>query len=133
MANTALSVTGLNFDQIRLNLRNYIASKNDFADYDFADSALGTLLDLLAYNTYYQAFYNNMAATEAFIDSAQFYDSVVSRAKLMGYVPISARGASANVRVRFSSAVANSSHPTRVIAQNSRFTSTINGISYVFV
>ena len=53
--NTDLIVAGLDFDTIRANLRNYIAAKPEFTDYDFADSALGTLLDLLAYNTYYNA------------------------------------------------------------------------------
>lgn len=132
-ANTALSLTGLNFDEIRLNLRNFIAAKSEFADYDFEDSALGTLLDLLAYNTYYNAFYTNMAASEAFIDSAQFYDSVVSRAKLVGYTPVSARGAVANVNVRFTTAVANSTFTSITIAKNTRFTAVINSTSYTFV
>ena len=79
--NTDLVVAGLDFDVIRANLRNYIASKPEFSDYDFADSALGTLLDLLAYNTYYNAFYANMTLNESFIDTAQRYDSVVSHAK----------------------------------------------------
>ena len=133
MANTALIVTGLNFDTIRQNLRNYIASKPDFADYDFADSAIGTLLDLLAYNTYYGAFYTNMAASEAFIDSAQFYDSVVSRAKMLGYTPTSAQGATANVRIRFTTATANASRPTLTISKNTKFSATVNGVSYTFV
>lgn len=132
-ANTSLTVTGLNYDTIRTNLRNFIAAKPEFADYDFNDSAIGTLLDLLAYNTYYNAFYTNMAAGEAFIDSAQLYDSVVSRAKLMNYVPVSARGAQANVRISFTTAQANVTSPTLTIAKNTKFTSTINGVSYTFV
>lgn len=131
--NTSISLVGLNFDEIRLNLRNYIASKAEFADYDFNDSAIGTLLDLLAYNTYYNAFYTNMAASEAFIDSAQFYDSVVSRAKLIGYTPVSARGATANINVRFTSAVANSTWTSITVAKNTNFRAVINGSSYAFV
>lgn len=132
-ANTTLIVAGLNYNQIRANLRDFIAAKPDFTDYDFQDSALGTLLDLLAYNTYYNAFYTNMAATESFIDTAQFYDSVVSRAKLVDYTPVSARGATANVRITYTTAVSNSSFTTITIAKNTQFTSTINSISYTFV
>ena len=132
-ANTALNVTGLNYDEIRANLRTFIAAKSTFADYDFSDSALGSLIDLLAYNTYYNAFYTNMAASEAFIDSAQFYDSVVSRAKLVGYTPISARGATANVRISFTTATANGTFTSLAIAKNTQFTATINGTSYTFV
>lgn len=133
MANTALTVTGLSYDTIRANLKSFVASKPDFADFDFEDSAIGTLLDLLAYNTYYNAFYVNMAASEAFIDSAQLYDSVVSHAKLMNYTPTSARGATANVRVSFTTAAANSTVTTLTIPQNTSFVSTINGVSYTFV
>lgn len=132
-ANTALTVTGLSYDTIRANLRDFIAAKPDFADYDFEDSAIGTLLSLLAYHAYYNAFYTNMAASEAFIDSAQFYDSVVSRAKLQGYVPVSARGATANVKISFTTASYSASNPTLLIPQNTKFRATINGVAYTFV
>ena len=132
-ANTAIPVTGLNYNEIRANLRDFIAAKPDFADFDFQDSALGTLLDLLAYNTYYNAFYTSMAASEAFIDSAQFYDSVVSRAKLVDYTPTSAQGATANVAISFTAATASASLLSISIPKNTEFTSTINSISYTFV
>lgn len=132
-ANTDLIVTGLDFDTIRSNLRTFIASKPEFTDYDFNDSALGTLLDLLAYNTYYNAFYANMAANEGFIDTAQLYDSVVSRAKALGYTPTSARGASANIQLIFTSSVANGTFRSIRVAKDTRFNTTVNGSSYIFV
>jgi len=132
-ANTALTVAGLDFDSIRLNLRNFIAGRSEFSDFDFEDSAIGTLLDLLAYNTYYMSFYANMAANESFLDTAQIYDNVVSRAKMIGYLPNSARGATANVKVTFTSAVANASFRTITVAKNTRFTTLVNGVSYIFV
>lgn len=131
-ANSAITVTGLDFDTIRLNLRNFIAGRPDFTDFDFEDSAIGTLLDLLAYNTYYMAFYANMAANESFLDTAQIYENVVSRAKMLGYTPTSARGATANVLISFST-VANSTFRTINIAKDTRFRATVNGVSYTFV
>ena len=131
--NTDLIVTGLDFDTIRANLRNYMASKAEFADYDFTDSALGTLLDLLAYNTYYNAFYANMASNEGFLDTAQLYDSVVSHAKNLGYTPKSARGASANVQLIFTNSFSNSTFRSIVVPKDTLFTTTINGTSYKFV
>jgi len=128
-----LTVSGLNFDTIKTNLRNYIANKPEFADYDFADSALNTLLDLLAYNTYYNSFYANMAANEGFLDTAQFYDNVVSRAKALGYVPTSARGASANVKIIFTNSVANTTFRSITVPKNTQFITSINSISYTFV
>jgi hypothetical protein len=131
-ANSAITVAGLDFDTIRLNLRNFMAGKPDFSDFDFEDSAIGTLLDLLAYNTYYSAFYANMAANEAFLDTAQIYDNVVSRAKMLGYLPTSARGPTANVRVSFT-VPANSTFRTINIAKNTQFRAVVNGVSYTFV
>ena len=132
-ANSALIVSSLSFDTIRTNLAAYIANKSEFRDFDFADSALGTLIDLMAYNTYINSFYANMAANEAFIDTAQFYDSVASRAKLIGYTPTSATGATANVHIRFTTAVATPGNPTLTIPKNTTFVSTINSVSYTFV
>ena len=132
MANSALIVTGLAFDQIRTNLRNFLQAKSTFKDLDFADSAVGSLLDLLAYNSYLLSFYVNMATNEGFLDTAQLYDSVVSRAKAMGYIPISARGASANLKITFAT-TANSTVRTLQIAKHTQFTTSVNGASYIFV
>jgi hypothetical protein len=131
--NTDLIVTGLDFDTIRGNLRDYIASKTEFADYDFSDSALGTLLDLLAYNTYYNAFYTNMAVNESFIDTAQLYDSVVSHAKALGYTPKSARGPVANVKIIFTNSIANTTFRSIRVPKDTIFTTIVNGATYKFV
>ena len=132
-ANTDLIVTGLDFDTIRANLRTFISSKPEFTDYDFNDSAIGTLLDLLAYNTYYNSFYTNMAANEGFLDTAQLYDSVVSHAKNLGYTPASAKGASANVKLIFTNSTANTTFRSIRVAKDTKFLTTVNGISYTFV
>ena len=130
---TSLNVTGLDFETIRANLRNYIAGRPEFSDYDFEDSALGTLLDLLAYNTYYMGYYANMAANEGFLDTAQLYESVVSHAKTLGYLPYSNQGPTANVRISYSSPVANSTLRAITINKNTKFKSTVNGVVYSFV
>jgi len=133
MANTALIVSGLDFDSIRSNLRTFIASKPDFVDFDFNDSAIGTLLDLLAYNTYYTSYYVNMAVNESFLDSAIIRDSVVSRAKMLGYIPRSVQGPTANVKISFTNAVKSATKTTITIPKNTQFTASINGVSYRFV
>jgi hypothetical protein len=130
---TDLVVTGLDFDSIRSNLRDYIASKPEFTDYDFSDSALGTLLDVLAYNTYLNAFYTNMATNEGFLDTAQLYDSVVSHAKSLGYMPTSARSAIANIQMIFTASAANSTFLSIRVPKDTQFTTTVNGASYIFV
>ena len=77
-----LSVSELDFDAIKDNLKSYLRDQSEFSDYDFEGSALNILLDVLAYNTHYNAFYLNMIANEMFMDSAALRQSVVSHAKL---------------------------------------------------
>lgn len=82
-----LRVTELDFDEIKLNLKNFLRNQNEFTDYDFEGSGLNVLLDILAYNTHYNAYYLNMVANESFLDTALLRNSVVSHAKKFGYVP----------------------------------------------
>ena len=80
-SNTALRIAELDFDTIKSNLRDYLRSQNQFTDYDFEGSGLNILLDILAYNTHYMAYYLNMISSEMFLDSAILRNSVVSHAK----------------------------------------------------
>lgn len=83
-------VANLDFEDIKTALKDYLRATSDFSDYDFEGSALATLLDTLAYNTYYTAFNTNMVVNELFIDSATLRDNVVAIAKQLGYRPKSA-------------------------------------------
>ena len=84
-----LRVTELDFDTIKQNLKAFLNQQSEFTDYDFEGSGLSVLLDLLAYNTHYNAYYLNMVANESFLDTSLLRDSVVSHAKTLGYTPYS--------------------------------------------
>jgi hypothetical protein len=86
-----LRVTELDFDTIKQNLKTFLKQQNEFSDYDFEGSGLSVLLDILAYNTHYNAYYLNMVANESFLDTALLRDSVVSHAKTLGYTPYSTK------------------------------------------
>ena len=90
-------VSNLDFEQIKVSLKEYMRSQSDFTDYDFEGSALATIIDTLAYNTYYTAFNTNMVVNEMFIDSATLRDNVVAIAKQLGYRPKSATSPTAYV------------------------------------
>ena len=130
LSNNVLNVTGLDFTTIRGNLESYISAQSDFTDYDFEGSTISNLLDLLAYNTYYNAIYTNMASNEMFLDSAQVRANVVSRAKMLGYTPTSARGATATVQVNVTPP---SPTDNITIPQNTTFQATVEGVAYTFV
>ena len=98
-SNNTLKVADLDFFSIRNNLKDFLRNQTTFQDYDFEGSGMSVLLDLLAYNTYYNSFYLNMAANESFLDTAQIRNNVLSHAKLINYVPMSKRGATAKINV----------------------------------
>ena len=89
--------TNLDFEEIKVSLREYLRANSNFTDFDFEGSNLSILIDLLAYNSYTTAYNTNMVANEAFIDSATLRENVVALARNIGYVPSSRRAASANV------------------------------------
>ena len=94
-----LQITDLDFDTIKNNLKAFLSQQSEFEDYDFEGSGLSILLDVLAYNTHYNAYYLNMVANESFMDTALLRDSVVSHAKTLGYIPYSRSPAVANVNI----------------------------------
>ena len=71
---TTLKTTDLDFPDIKNNLKNYLKQQTVFNDYDFDGSGLNILLDVLAYNTHYNAMAAHLALNEAFLDSAQIYN-----------------------------------------------------------
>jgi hypothetical protein len=127
-----LRVTELDFDTIKNNLKTFLNQQSEFTDYDFEGSGLSVLIDLLAYNTHYNAYYLNMVANEAFLDSAQLRDSVVSHAKTLGYVPYSKKAPSARINFTAQSSSANNGYLT--LPSGYGFLSNqIDGTSYNFV
>jgi hypothetical protein len=88
-----LPISDLDFETLRSNLLASFQSNTVFRDYNFDGSALSILLDVLAHDSYYKAYYLNMLFNEAFIDSALLRGPMVSAAKAVGYTPKSARSA----------------------------------------
>ena len=92
-----LNVSELDFTQIKENLIGFLQNQAEFVGYNFRGSSFDVLLDVLAYNTHYNAYYANMVANEMFLDSATLRNSVVAKAKHLGYLPRSAKGSKAVV------------------------------------
>jgi hypothetical protein len=129
-ANSSITVTNLDFDSIKSSMKSFIASKPEFTDYNFEGSTLSMLLDLLAYNTYQQAYFASMIGNESFLDSAQLRESVVSKAKQLNYTPRSARGASTTLTI----AITPNDDPDYVtVPKDTEWTTTIDGEAYKFV
>ena len=89
--------TNLDFDQIKVSIKDYLRANTEFSDFDFEGSNFSILIDTLAYNTYITAFNANMTVNESFLDSATLRENVVSLARNIGYVPRSRAAAQATI------------------------------------
>lgn len=126
-----LNVSELDYDQIRSNLKSYLQSQSQFQDYDFEGSALSTVIDVLAYNTFYNAFNANMMANELYLDTSQVRNNVISHAKTLGYIPRSRTAAFAGIDVTVNSPANSPSSLT--IDRGTVFTTKIDNKNYQFV
>ena len=129
-ANTGINVTNLDFNQIKTNLKTFLQSQDILKDYNYDGSALSVLLDTLAYNTQYNAYYLNMVANEMFLDTAIQRASVVSHAKELGYIPASSRAPSATINLTVNQVTDSS----LTLPKFTNFLSeSIDGVNYNFV
>ena len=129
-ANSNIQMTDLDFNNIKTNLRTYLQSQDTLKDYNYEGSALSTLLDILAYNTQYNAFYLNQVANEMFLDTAIQRGSVVSQAKLLNYVPKSAIAPTSTINL----SVTGVTDSSLTLPKFTTFMSeAIDGINYNFV
>ena len=129
-----LKVTELDFFQIKENFKTYLKAQQDkgkFIDYDFDGSGMSVLLDILAYNTHYNAINANMAMNEVFLDSAERRNSVVSLAKMLSYIPRSRSAAYSMIDFDVNSP--SGSPITLTMDRGTRFSATVNDKTYYFV
>ena len=92
-----VNFANLDFDQIKVTIKDYLRSNSKFTDYDFEGSNLSSIIDILAYNTYITSYNANMVSNEVFLDSATLRENVVSLIQNIGYLPRSRRAARINV------------------------------------
>lgn len=128
---TQLNVTDLDFATIKQNLKSFLQSQEEFQDYNFDGAGLSVLLDILAYNTHYNATLAHLQSNEMFLDSAVKRNSVTSIAKTLGYTPTSRRSARANIllQIRPSTSYTASS---LTVSRNTQFTAKTPQKTYTF-
>jgi len=129
MANGKISVSELDFNLIKTNLKTFLQSQTAFQDYDFEGSGLSVLLDVLSYNTHYMGFLANMATNELYLDSADIRNNIVSLAKMLGYTPNSPRAPRASINI----VVNNGSGTSITMSKGTTFSTTIEETSYQYI
>ena len=128
---TTIRSTALDFENIKSNLKTYLANRDEFSDYNFEASGLSNILDVLAYNTHINALIANFALNESYLPTAQLRSSMVSLAEGIGYVPDSDTSSQAKVKISFTTNTG--SRPTIVsLSPYTKFTAEVDDVSYTF-
>lgn len=128
-SNSSFNLIGLDHSDLKDSLKTYLRAQPQFRDYDFEGSNINVLLDVLAYNTYKNAFYYNMTISEAFLDSAQLRSSIVSHAKDLNYLARSKRSSKASISVTFE---ATGESAPYILQKGSPFTALVKNQSFTF-
>jgi hypothetical protein len=118
-------INGLEFDEIKSNFIEFLKQDQAYRDYNFEASGISSLINIFAYNAHYIGYYVKMLLNESFLDSATQRETLLSKAKLNGYIPRGMR--SARARVILTSSVEISQDPESrsvVIPRGSYFSGT---------
>jgi len=128
------NLTTLDFAEIRDSIKSYMRTRPEFTDYDFNGSTLSYLLDVLAYNTYYSSFNANMALNEVFLETATLRDNIVSIARMLNYLPRSAKAAWGCVSMAVQTdLLVTGNFPTHITLKKGQIsTGNINNTGYTF-
>ena len=128
---TTIRSTALDFDNIKNNLKTFLAAKEEFRDYNFEAAGLSNILDVLAYNTHINALIANFALNESYLGTAQLRSSVISLAEGIGYIPDTDTASQAVVNINFTT-----SEPNRTtiipLPAKTKFSTTVDYVSYTF-
>ncbi len=129
---TTIRSTDLDFTTIKNNLKLALKNNTEFADYNYEGSGLSNLLDVLAYNTHYNALIANMALNESYLTTAQLRSSVVSLAEAIGYMPASKTASTATVNLSVNTGNLAGRPSVLTLPRGTRFNTTVDDVAYTF-
>jgi len=129
MAKTIIKSTGLDITSIKNNLKQSLQQTDEFKDYNFEASGLAALLDVLSYNTHFNALTANYALNESFLTTAQLRSSVIGLAGSIGYIAGSRKSSSGIVELKVTD---NGSPSEIVMPKGTSFSAAARGKAYTF-
>jgi hypothetical protein len=128
-------ITELDFQKIKTNFREFLKNQDEFTDFNLESSGMDVILDILAYDTFYNAFYLNTAVNETFLSTATQRKNIVKRAQALNYLPKSFVGATntVNVEIEIPDAEELDTGGIVQLERDNRFQTIIDNETYTFV
>tara|TARA_B110000858_G_scaffold185498_1_gene227729 strand:- start:6158 stop:8005 length:1848 start_codon:yes stop_codon:yes gene_type:complete len=122
----------LDFTNIKNQLKTHFAADAEWSDYNFEAAGLSNILDVLAYNTHYNALIANFALNESFLSTAQLRSSVVAHATSLGYNIRSVTAARATVNLAANLLGIANRPATITLPVGFRFNAAIGDVTFTF-
>lgn len=122
----------LDFDNIKNQLKTHFAAKSEFSDFNFEASGISNILDVLAYNTHYNALTANFALNESFLSTAQLRSSVVAHATSLGYNIRSRTASRATVGISVNLLSVINRPNTVALPSGFKFQAAVGDVTYTF-
>jgi hypothetical protein len=129
---TTINSTNLDFNNIKSALKTFLKQQSEFSDYDFEGAGLNNLLDVLSYNTHFNALVANFALNESFLSTAQLRSSVLSHAEALGYRARSITSSQATVNIAITVPSGDPAPSSITLPIGTKFSSTVAGVTYTF-
>ncbi|MCK5020946.1 MAG: hypothetical protein KAS32_28285 [Candidatus Peribacteraceae bacterium] len=126
---TPVTITSLDFIDIKDDIKTYLAAQDEFTDFDFEGSGMSVILDILSYATHMMSIQANMSFNEMFLDTATLRNTVISRAKELNYIPSQKSAAIATITL---SVTDNAVPVSVVIPKGYTLTSLKDDVTYFF-
>jgi hypothetical protein len=127
-----LTPTSFDHEELKQSLIDFLASTQEFGDFNYEGSAINTLVDLLTRNSVYAAYMANMVANESFIDSAQLRANVISHAQKLSYLPRSAVATRLICDIEVTPATVTGNEKSIVMQPGTAFIANFDGVAYSF-
>jgi hypothetical protein len=129
---TTIRSTELDFERLKNGLKEFLKQKDEFKDYNFEASGLNNILDVLAYNTHYQALVANFALNESYLNTAQLRSSLVSIAEALGYIPRSRTASVAQVNLSVDLSALSNQPSSVELLKGTKFLGSFDDTEYLF-
>lgn len=119
----------IRYNDIKESLIEHFSKQSEFKDFNFQAPGVSTLIDALAFTSYWIDSYANFALNESFLDTAIKRSSVVSKANNLGYFPQQYISSKASVMLTYIGSVNLDNY---TIPVGTTFTAINNGTTYYF-
>lgn len=99
--NDNINLIVTDFEEIKASIINFFKNnpKSKFKDWNFENSGLANLIDVLSYITFYNNYYTAVSVNELYLPYSQLNKNIYALGKTLGYIPKRPTSSTASVKI----------------------------------